>query len=55
MEYTVPSDKEYEAQVLDGTLIYRVDAQTIKESMMDFIYNPVQQENIPATTQEEAE
>lgn len=55
MEYIVPSDKEYEAQVLEGTTIYRVDVQAIKESMMDFIYNPVQQENIPATTQEEAE
>lgn len=55
MERVVPADSEYDAQVLDGTTIYRIDTEVCKSSMADFIYNPVQQQDIPKTETSEAE
>ena len=53
-ERILPDDDEYVAQVLEGTTIYRVDPQICKESIADFIFNPVQQKDMEASTAEDA-
>lgn len=51
-ERILPDDDEYTAQVLEGSTIYRIDPEVCKQSIADFIFNPVQQKDVESSNNE---
>lgn len=52
-EKTIPTDDAYTAKVKKGRTIYSLDLDKCKETMADFIYNPVEKQDTSEETQAE--
>lgn len=52
-EKTIPTNDAYKAKVKKGRTIYKLDVDKCKEVMADFIFNPVEKQDV--TSEEQAE